>query len=139
MTFLSFSRHEESEADFLGVQYMWAAGYDPTGAISIFEKLETLQRTQPTAVSKLLSTHPMDSDRISKTQAEIDRILPSKPEYIVTTSDYTNMRQRLLAAENRRKSEDSNKPQLRRAPGVDDPNNTGDDGRPTIKRRDLTQ
>jgi predicted Zn-dependent protease len=137
MTFLSFSRHDESEADFLGVQYMWAAGYDPTGAISMFEKLETLQRTQPTAVSKLLSTHPMDSDRIAKTQAEIDKILPSKPEYIVTTSDYTNMRQRLLTMENRRKPDDPNKPQLRRAPGVDD--TTGDDGRPTLKRRDLTQ
>jgi predicted Zn-dependent protease len=139
MTFLSFSRHDESEADFLGVQYMWAAGYDPTGAISMFEKLETLQRTQPTAVSKLLSTHPMDSDRIAKTQAEIDKILPSKPEYIVTTSDYTNMRQRLLTMENRRKPDDPNKPQLRRAPGVDDPDKTGDDGRPTLKRRDLTQ
>lgn len=137
MTFLSFSRHDESEADFLGVQYMWAAGYDPTGAISMFEKLETLQRTQPTAVSKLLSTHPMDSDRIAKTQAEIDKILPSKPEYIVTTSDYTNMRQRLLTMENRRKPDDPNKPQLRRGPGVDD--TTGDDGRPTLKRRDLTQ
>jgi len=125
MTFLSFSRHDESEADFLGVQYMWAAGYDPNGAISMFEKLETLQRTQPSAVSKLLSTHPMDSDRIAKTQAEIDKILPSKPEYIVTTSDYTNMRQRLLTMENRRKP--------------DDPNKTGDDGRPTLKRRDLTQ
>jgi predicted Zn-dependent protease len=139
MTFLSFSRHDESEADFLGVQYMWAAGYDPTGAISMFEKLETLQRTQPGAVSKLLSTHPMDSDRIAKTQVEIDRILPSKPEYIVTTSDYANMRQRLLTMENRRKPDDPNKPQLRRAPGVDDPDKTGDDGRPTLKRRDLTQ
>jgi len=139
MTFLSFSRHDESEADFLGVQYMWAAGYDPTGAISMFEKLETLQRTQPGAVSKLLSTHPMDSDRIAKTQAEIDKILPGKPEYIVTTSDYTNMRQRLLTMENRRKPDDPNKPQLRRAPGVDDTDKTSDDGRPTLKRRDLTQ
>jgi predicted Zn-dependent protease len=139
MTFLSFSRHDESEADFLGVQYMWAAGYDPNGAISMFEKLETLQRKQPNAVSKLLSTHPMDSDRIAKTQAEIDKILPSKPEYIVTTSDYTNMRQRLLTMENRRKPDDPNKPQLRRAPGVDDADKNGDDGRPTLKRRDLTQ
>jgi predicted Zn-dependent protease len=136
MTFLSFSRHDESEADFLGVQYMWAAGYDPTGAISIFEKLETLQRTQPTAVSKLLSTHPMDSDRIAKTQAEIDKILPSKPQYIVTSSDYTNMRQRLLTMENRRKAADPNKPQLRRAADVDD---ADDDARPTLKRKDPTQ
>jgi predicted Zn-dependent protease len=139
MTFLSFSRHDESEADFLGVQYMWAAGYDPAGAISIFEKLETLQRTQPTAVSKLLSTHPMDSDRIAKTQAEIDRILPSKPEYIVTTSDYANMRQRLLTMENRRKVDDPNKPQLRRAPGADDSDKSSDDARPTLKRHDPNQ
>ncbi len=135
MTFLSFSRHDESEADFLGVQYMWAAGYDPTGAISMFEKLESLQRTQPNAVSKLLSTHPMDSDRIAKTQAEIDSILPSKPEYVVTTSEYTNMRQRLLTMENRRKPDDPNQPRLRRAPGVDGTDKTDDDGRPTIKRR----
>lgn len=139
MTFLSFSRHDESEADFLGVQYMWAAGYDPAGAISIFEKLETLQRTQPTAVSKLLSTHPMDADRIAKTQAEIDKILPSKPEYIVTSSDYTNMRERLLKMENRRKLDDPNKPQLRRAPDVDDTDKTGDDARPTLKRQELRQ
>jgi predicted Zn-dependent protease len=139
MTFLSFSRHDESEADFLGVQYMWAAGYDPAGAISIFEKLETLQRTEPTAVSKLLSTHPMDADRIAKTQAEIDKILPNKPEYVVTSSDYTNMRQRLLTMENRRKADDPNKPQLRRAPDVDAADKTGDDERPTLKRRDTNQ
>jgi predicted Zn-dependent protease len=138
MTFLSFSRHDESEADYLGVQYMWAAGYDPTGAISIFEKLETLQRTQPNAVSKLLSTHPMDSDRIAKTQAEIDKILPSKPEYVVTTSEYTNMRQRLITMENKTKPADPNKPQLRRAPDVDGTDNP-DDARPTLKRHDLTQ
>ena len=139
MSILSFSRHDESEADFLGVQYMWAAGYDPTGAVSMFEKLETLQRTQPNAVSKLLSTHPMDAERIAKTQAEIDKILPAKPEYIVNTSDYTNMRQRLLTMESGRKKDDPNKPQLRRAPGADDSDKTGDDGRPTLKRHDLTQ
>jgi hypothetical protein len=81
----------------------------------------------------------MDSDRIAQTEAEIDKILPAKSDYIVTTSDYTNMRQRLLAMENRRKAEDPNKPQLRRAPGVDDTDTTGDDGRPTLKRHNLTQ
>jgi predicted Zn-dependent protease len=138
MTFLSFSRHDESEADYLGVQYMWAAGYDPTGAISIFEKLETLQHTQPTAVSKMLSTHPMDSDRIAKTQAEIDKILPAKPQYIVNTSEYANMRQRMLTMENLRKPDDPNKPQLLRAPGADGTDNP-DDARPTLKRRDPNQ
>jgi predicted Zn-dependent protease len=137
MTFLSFSRHDESEADYLGVQYMWAAGYDPNGAISIFEKLESLQHKQPNAVTKLLSTHPMDAVRMAKTQDEIDKILPARPEYIVTTSDYKSMRDRMMALENQRKIEaDPTKPQLRRAPGAAD-TGTDNDGRPTIKRRDL--
>jgi predicted Zn-dependent protease len=135
MTFLSFSRHDESEADFLGVQYMWAAGYDPTGAISIFEKLESLQRSQPGAVARLLSTHPMDADRIARTEKEINAILPAKPEYIVTTSDYKQMRDRLMAHDSHSKPVDPNRPVLRRAPDVvNDPQ--AEDSRPTLKRHD---
>ncbi len=133
MTFLSFTRHDESEADFLGVQYMWAAGYDPNGAISIFEKMESMQRSQPGAVAKLLSTHPMDSDRIAQTEKEINSILPGKPEYIVTTSGFKVMRDRLMAPDKSKKLVDPTKPQLRRAPDTgNDP--LGDDGRPTLKR-----
>jgi predicted Zn-dependent protease len=135
MTFLSFSRHDESEADYLGVQYLWAAGYDPNGAISIFEKMESMQRRQPGAVSKLFATHPMDADRIAKTEQEIGAILPGKPEYVVTTSGYKAMRERLLTIENRKKDADPKKPELRRAPdATNDPQNG--DGRPTIRRRD---
>ena len=76
--FLHFSRKDESEADYLGVQYLYAAGYDPTGAISIFEKLESLERKQPGTVARIFSTHPMDATRIEKTEQEIERILPSK-------------------------------------------------------------
>jgi predicted Zn-dependent protease len=135
MTFLSFSRHDESEADFLGVQYMWAAGYDPNGAVTIFEKMESMQRSQPGAISKLLATHPMDSDRITKTEEEIGAILPSKQDYIVTTSGYKEMRDRLLKLDSRKKPLDPNKPQLRRAPdAANDPQT--DDSRPTLKRHD---
>ena len=130
MTFLSFSRHDESEADYLGVQYMWAAGYDPNGAISIFEKMELMQRSQPGAIARLLIDHPMDSDRIAQTQKEIGAILPSKPDYIVTTSGYKEMRDRLLKLDSRKKAVDPSKPQLRRSP---DP---ADDSRPTLKRHD---
>src|SRR5262249_54880722 len=59
-TFLKFSRSDESEADFLGVQYMYAAGYDPQGAISIFEKMESLNRSKPGMMAKIFSTHPPD-------------------------------------------------------------------------------
>jgi predicted Zn-dependent protease len=140
MTFLSFSRHDESEADYLGVQYMYAAGYDPTGAVSILEKLESLQRTKPSAVAKVLATHPVDSDRINKAEQEIQRILPAKPEYVVTTSEYREVRERLIAQEGRRKTDDKDgRPVLRVKPGegkADDPA-TDPEGRPTIKRRDL--
>jgi predicted Zn-dependent protease len=93
---LSFGRNDESEADYLGVQYMYAAGYDPNGTISIFEKMETLQRRNPGAVSRLFATHPPDAQRIRKTQEEIERILPARPEYVVTSSEYAAMRQRLI-------------------------------------------
>jgi predicted Zn-dependent protease len=141
MSFLKFSRGDETEADYLGTQYMYAAGYDPNGAISIFEKLEALNRTRPTLASRILSTHPVDADRITKTQQEIDKILPGKPEYVVNTSEYHDIRERLIAAEARRKSDstDPNRPRLRVAPGAANPDGKIDDkdDRPTIKRRDL--
>lgn len=111
MTFLSFTRHDESEADYLGLQYMYAAGYDPNGAITIFEKLGALSRQNPGTVSKLFSTHPMDTDRIRKAQREIQEILPARPEYVVTTSEYHDMRERLMRSEIRRQPpQDQKKP-----------------------------
>jgi predicted Zn-dependent protease len=115
--FLHFTRADETEADYLGVQYMYAAGYDPTGAVSIFEKIQSLQRKQPGLLDKILSTHPMDADRIKKTEKEIDRILPEKPEYVVSTSEYTDIRSRLLKLEQRKratKQEQEDRPTLRR-------------------------
>jgi predicted Zn-dependent protease len=138
MGFLKLSRADESEADFLGLQYMYAAGYDPNGAISIFEKLESLLRKQPGLFARLTSTHPMDADRIAKTQKEIDTILPGRADYVVTTSDYKAMRDRMMALENKRKVDDQNTPQLRRAPGMGTDSQTDADGRPTIRRRDLS-
>jgi predicted Zn-dependent protease len=118
--FLRLSRGAETEADYLGTQYMYAAGYDPTGAISIFEKLESLQKKQPGLFGRMLSTHPMDADRIDKTQKEIGHILPAKPEYVVTTSEYNNIRERVIA-----RTAGTNKPDQQ------------DGDRPTLKRRDL--
>ena len=70
--FLSFGRKDESEADYLGVQYLYAAGYDPVGAVSIFEKIESLQKTAPGVVAKVFATHPMDDERIRKTEEVFD-------------------------------------------------------------------
>jgi predicted Zn-dependent protease len=134
MTFLSFSRHDEAEADYLGVQYMYAAGYDPTGAVSILEKLDALQKTQPHSVERVFATHPMDSDRINKTEEEIQKILPAREEYVVTTSEYRDMRERLISRDLEQKAKDAVRPVLRVRP---DPTAQSDDSRPTLKRHDL--
>ena len=113
MTFLSFSRKDEGEADYLGLQYMYAAGYDPNGAINIFEKLQALSRRQPGRVSRLFSTHPMDDVRIRNAQKEIQEILPARDTYVVNTSEYQDVRTRLLKMQSVRKpAPDDNRPRL---------------------------
>ncbi len=135
--FLHFTRQDESEADYLGVQYLYAAGYDPNGAISIFEKLESLEKKQLGTVARIFSTHPMDAARIRKTEQEIDRVLPAKAEYVVNTSEYTAIRQRMISMEARKKAVDDGRPQLRgRKEAEEQP---GDQDGPTVRRRDLIE
>ncbi len=138
MAFMQFTRANETEADYLGVQYMYAAGYDPNGAVSMFEKLEMLERQKPGTLSRIFASHPLDSTRIDKTQAEIQRILPSKPEYVVTTSEYHDIRERLITLENR-PANNGQGPTLRRATGSGQPGDADDDQRPTLKRKDLVE
>src|SRR5579862_543673 len=97
MTFLSFSRAFEGEADMLGLEYMYKAGYDPTASIDIFERIQSLEKTRPGMVAKVFATHPMTEDRIQKAQKNINEILPAKPEYVVNTSEFNDMRARLIA------------------------------------------
>ena len=80
LTFLSFSRQFEAEADYLGVQWMYKAGYDPQGMVSIFEKLDALEKHKPGAISKAFSDHPATGDRIVAVENEIATILPARPE-----------------------------------------------------------
>ncbi len=68
LTFLQFSREFEAEADCLGLQYMYKAGYDPQGMVSIFEKLDALEKHKPGALSKAFSDHPATPDRIAATR-----------------------------------------------------------------------
>jgi beta-barrel assembly-enhancing protease len=141
MTFLRFSRAFEAEADYLGVEYMYRAGYDPSAFVSFFEKIQAMEKKKPGTLSKAFDTHPQTPDRIEKTQEEIRKILPSKKEYIVTTSEFDEVKARLAAIENRHKvidQKDANKPTLRRTSTSDNGNGNGqsDDDRPTLKRRD---
>ena len=145
VTFMHFSRDFEAQADYLGLQYMYRAGYDPQAFISFFEKIQALEKRKPGAVAKVFSDHPQTPDRILHSQEEIARILPAKQEYTVTTSEFDDVKARLARIENKRRltdSKDNKKPSLRRASTASDPNSDdsaqGDD-RPTLKRRDDQQ
>ena len=150
LTFLTFSRSFESEADMLGLQYMYKCGYDPTAFVDFFDKIQSLEKKKPGTIAKVFGTHPMTDDRIKDAQKNIQDLLKAKPEYVVTTSEFNDVKGRLVAMNSRRKVEDKdpNKPTLRKAPGSGstvpvegsgkDTTTTGDnaDDRPTLKRRD---
>jgi predicted Zn-dependent protease len=144
--FLSFSRGFESEADLLGLQYLYKAGYDPTAFVDFFEKLQSMEKKKPGTLAKVFSSHPLTDDRIKNSQKNIQEILEAKPEYVVTTSEFNDVKSRLMALQNRRKidDKDANRPRLRKAPGSgtgpiedeDGKKSKGDeDERPTLKRR----
>lgn len=148
MAFLKFNRSEEAEADYLGIQYMYKTGYDPGAFVDFFEKVQTLEKRKPGTMSKLFSTHPPTDDRIKKSQAEISALKP-KPEYVVTTSEFNDVKARLAMLENARRpdktADDPNKPTLRRNPNSNtpiedetDPSKkapSDEDDRPKLKRR----
>jgi predicted Zn-dependent protease len=142
--FLSFSRGFESEADMLGLQYMYKTGYDPGAFVDFFEKIQSLEKKKPGTMSKVFSTHPLTEDRIVTAQKNIQELLKERPEYVVTTSEFGDVKTRLAALHNRRKIDDKdlNRPRLKKAPGSgttttdgNDKGTGGDDDRPTLKRR----
>ena len=155
ITFLKFSREFEAQADYLGVQYMYRAGYDPQAFVTFFEKIQNLEKRKPGAVARAFASHPQTPDRIAVSQEEIAKILPPRDEYVVTTSEFDDVKARLARIENKRRLTDKStgaKPTLRRASStVGDPStggnstnssstsstttNNGDD-QPTLHRRD---
>ena len=143
MTFMKFSRGFESEADYLGVQYMYKTGYDPQAFTAFFEKVQAQEKHKPGTIAKAFSTHPQTPDRIEKTQAEINTLLPPEAQYKLDTSEFRDVKARLAAFENRHRIDDSrgeDRPTLRRVSHTNDNGNgndrSDDDGRPTLKRRD---
>jgi hypothetical protein len=118
LTFLQFQRGFEAQADYLGLQYMYKAGYDPQAFVAFFEKYNALIKQKPNLISKAFSTHPPTPDRIKHSQEEMQRILPPRPEYVVSTSEFQDVKARLARLENRRKLQDD----------------TGDGKKPTLRR-----
>jgi hypothetical protein len=155
MTFLKFSRDAEREADLLGLEYDYAAGYDPQAFVQFFEKLNVDGKKKHSRLAKAFATHPMNADRIQAAQEEIRRYLPDRPAYVVNTSEFDDVKARLISLENGRrlggsKGGDGNRPVLLKRTGTSSSSssdsagssspdgNTGaqqkDDDRPTLKR-----
>jgi predicted Zn-dependent protease len=127
MQFLQFSRKDEAEADYLGLQYLYKTGYDPGAAVSFFEKLQAKESARPGSVSKMFSTHPPTGDRIEMSKKNIELVLPDRDQYVVTTSEFNRVKAQLAQLENARPSqEESNKPSLRRKTQRPDPNSDDD-------------
>ncbi len=149
VTYLKFNRDAEREADYLGLQYMYKAGYDPNSFVTFFEKVEADEKKHPGTIPKIFSTHPPTPDRIEATQKEIAVLLPSKDDYIVTTSEFDVVKRRLAAIEAGQKVSEKksakDKPTLRKktetpttttGTGTDNTGDqSGDDDRPVLKRR----
>ena len=148
LAFMKFSRNFESEADFLGMEYMYKAGYDPQSFISFFEKVEAQEKKKPGTLAKAFSSHPMTPDRVAHAQQEMASVLPARPEYVVDTSEFQQVKSRLASIENRHKLQNDkdtkDRPTLRRATadnpqgtdGSSSGSQTTDDDRPTLKRND---
>ena len=142
LTYLKFSRDSEREADYLGAQYMYKAGYDPNGLVSMFEKYEAIEKKQPGTIPKVFDSHPATPDRIEALQKEIATILPPRPEYIVTTSEFDIVKDRIVRLESGERIQEARdaKPTLKskaeqkktQQQGQPD---KGDDNAPVLKRR----
>ena len=145
LTFLKFSRGFEEEADLLGLQYLYKAGYDPTAFVDFFERMEALEKRKPGTVSVLFRSHPKMATRIKNTQKNTQELLQQQPLYIITTSEFGELKQDMERTLNRRRSTpEKTGPTLRRPPKggtqpIEDRDGTkpdSDDERPTLKRRD---
>ena len=144
--FMKFSRTFEAQADYLGVQYLYKAGYDPNSFVDFFEKIEAMEKHKPGTIAKAFEDHPPTEARIRHSQEEIARILPPRSEYVVDNSEFEDVKARLIRIENRRDLNDkknTERPELRRASSSGSDGKAGqsseDDARPTLSRHDGQQ
>lgn len=145
LAFLKFNRNAEAEADFLGLQYMYKAGYDPSSYVAFFGKVVQEERRQPGSVPAVFADHPPTPDRILKCEEEIKSILPQKDQYLVSTSEFNDIKGRLQTVLTNRKKglKQENRPTLERRETADKTQtkpgqgkDQGDDKPPVLRRRD---
>jgi len=103
MAFLKFSRGAEAEADYLGIQYMYKAGYDPNSYVAFFGKVMEEERRVPGSMPSVFMDHPPTGDRIIKSEEEIKQILPKREQYLVSTSEFDDVKGRLQQVISNRK------------------------------------
>ncbi|MGD0870072.1 MAG: M48 family metallopeptidase [Bryobacteraceae bacterium] len=145
LAFLKFSRAFEREADLLGLQYLYEAGYDPTAFIDFFERMEAMEKKKPGTVSELFRSHPNMAARIQLTQKNIQELLSIRPEYVISTSEFQDIKRQLTLVTNaRRAAPEKSGPTLRRRAGSTQTQEDGSestkpdqDERPTLRRRNL--
>jgi predicted Zn-dependent protease len=87
LSILRFSRAFEAEADYLGLEYMYVAGYDPQSFITFLER-EGAGGTKTGALKGLFYNHPPTASRVRKGQKEIERVLEVRDSYLVNTSEF---------------------------------------------------
>jgi len=147
LAFLKFSRSAEAEADYFGLQYMYKAGYDPNSYVAFFGRVMEEERREPGSVPKVFADHPPTPDRIVKSEEEIKEILPKRDQYLVSTSEFDDVKARLqMVMSNRRKLEKPGPTLQKRTTKTDQkptsqtPSQTGqstqDDTPPVLRRRD---
>ncbi|KAF0247841.1 MAG: peptidase M48 Ste24p [bacterium] len=93
LTLLGVCRDYEMEADQLGAQYAWHAGYDPKGFITFFDKMASEKGYVRSA--SFFRTHPAFFDRIVSTFSEIS-YLPSKDELVMDSRDFHINKEKLI-------------------------------------------
>jgi beta-barrel assembly-enhancing protease len=116
--FAAMQRENETEADLLGLQYLYKTGYDPLGMVEIFERIFSIDDRKHSKLANLASAHPASDNRLVNVQKNIEALLKAQPQYIVTTSEFANMKARLLALDwDRRPEPPGPKPPTLRRPG----------------------
>jgi len=93
---IQFSQGAEKEADRLGLEYVYAAGYDPMGMIAFLERMHTQDFSPAGVLTRAFLSHSLGPERVALAEKWIERRLPARDRYVVNTSDYDLARERLL-------------------------------------------
>jgi predicted Zn-dependent protease len=87
-------RSVELQADLLGLQYVYASGYDPMEFVNLVKRLSD-DEEHPSLRERLSDSHPSAEVRVSKAQQCIRNYLPIRAEALVDTSEFQEVKSRV--------------------------------------------